>query len=349
MASSNTGTRVGRLGWVALGVLIAVFPTGNTPTPIAASSIAVGSTFVPITPQRILDTRSGLGLVGDFDSKSPRNLNVTGEVATGNGNMIVVPQGATGVTLNVTVIGATADGYLSVRPAGSTGNRSTSNLNFVANSVTPNAVTVALPSTGAVEVYFDAYGATGPTADVLIDVMGYFEQSSSGSQGPAGPTGATGPPGSQGPQGPQGQTGQTGPRGPSDGYWFYEYNAVSISSTTTTIKSMSLPSGKYIVTASVPVTMRLQYGSSNSLIQANCILQSPNVPGSAQFSFPQSSPAPYVNYSQEKSLIAGFSSNSTFTVDLECNYYSDQSRPVTAWVSNFGITAVKVETLTSIP
>ncbi|MFM8528487.1 MAG: hypothetical protein ACKOD2_02210, partial [Ilumatobacteraceae bacterium] len=148
MAVRSPGNLVGRLGWVALGILIAVFPAGNSPTPIAASGIAVGSTFVPITPQRILDTRSGLGLVGDFDSKSPRNLNVT-------------------------VIGATADGYLSVRPAGSTGNPSTSNLNFVANSVTPNAVTVALPSTGAVEVSFDAYGATGPTADVLIDVMGY--------------------------------------------------------------------------------------------------------------------------------------------------------------------------------
>jgi hypothetical protein len=330
---------------VALGILIAVFPAGNSPTPIAASGIAVGSTFVPITPQRILDTRSGLGLVGDFDSKSPRNLNVTGEVATENGNMIVVPQGATGVTLNVTVIGATADGYLSVRPAGSTSNRSTSNLNFVANSVTPNAVTVALPSTGAVEVYFDAYGATGPTADVLIDVMGYFEQSSSGSQGPAGPTGATGPPGSQGPQG------QTGPRGPSDGYWFNTYNPAFIdqNGSWSTIKSMSFPAGNYLVTANLSVTMQVFFLNYSNFIQVNCQMTSPNVPGASQFSYVESSPASGIEYIAGNSLVAGFSSNSTFTVNINCQTAASPTTSVFAWLNNYNVTAVKVETLTSIP
>ena len=349
MASSNTGTRVGRLGWVAVGILIAVFPAGNSPTPIAASGIAVGSTFVPITPQRILDTRSGLGLVGDFDSKSPRNLNVTGEVATENGNMIVVPQGATGVTLNVTVIGATADGYLSVRPAGSTGNPSTSNLNFVANSVTPNAVTVALPSTGAVEVYFDAYGATGPTADVLIDVMGYFEQSSSGSQGPAGPTGATGPPGSQG---PPGQTGQTGPRGPSDGYWFNTYNPAALidqNGAWSTIKSMNFPAGNYLVTANLSVTMQDLSSGAIFSMQVNCLMNSPNVPGASQFSYVESNPTSGTSYVQQNSLVAGFSSISPFTVDIKCQTVASPTTSVFAWLNNYNVAAVKVETLTSIP
>ena len=317
--------------------------------PISASGIAVGSTFVPIAPQRILDTRSGLGLVGDFDSKSPRNLNVTGEVATENGNMIVVPQGSTGVTLNVTVVGATADGYLSVRPAGSSGKPSTSNLNFVANSVTPNAVTVALPSSGAVEVYFDAYGATGPTADVLVDVMGYFEQSASGAQGPAGPAGPAGATGATGPAGATGSAGATGPRGPSDGYWFYDYNLATINSTNTPIKSMTLPAGNYIVTATVPVEMQLLFGQANLYIQVNCRLESPNVPGASQFSFPRSNPYPFERYQQEKTLMVGFGSNNQFTVELKCDYDSDQNRPVSAYASNYGITAIKVETLTAIP
>lgn len=348
MTASFPRARVGRLGWIALGALIAIVPAWSTPSPIAASGIAAGSTFVPITPQRILDTRVGLGLAGAFNSKSPRNLNITGQVATENGNMTVVPQGATGVTLNVTVIGATADGYLSVRPAGSSGKPSTSNLNFVAGSLTPNAVTVALPSSGAVEVYFDAYGVTGPTADVLVDVMGYFEQSAGGAQGPAGPQGATGA------TGPPGATGATGPRGPSDGYWFYDYNAVSINGTTalgtwTTIKSMTLPAGSYIVTATLPVKMELSYGTPNSLIQVNCLLNSPNIPGAAQFSFPQLNPISYTTYSQENSLMVGFSSAYQFTVEVSCQIYSALNRPVSAYVSNYGITAIKVETLTAIP
>lgn len=299
----------------------------GTPTPLAATGVPAGSVFVPVSPQRILDTRSDLGLVGPFASNVPRIVTVSGVVPTANGSMVVVPQGSTGVTLNVTVVGPSADGFLSVRPAGSAGAPSTSNLNFVAKSTTPNAVTVALPANGAVEVYFDAYGKTGPTTDVLIDVMGYFEQSAGGAQGATGPA---------------------GPRGPSDGYWFYDYNLASISSITTTIKSMTLPAGNYIVTANVPVEMQLLWGQSNLYIQVNCRLESPNVPGASQFSFPRSNPVPWERYQQEKTLVVGFSSSNQFTVELKCNYDSEQNRPVSAYASNYGITAIKVENLTAI-
>lgn len=348
LRSSIATPRSKRLRWVALGVLVALIPGGNTPSPIAASGIAVGSTFTPISPQRILDTRSGLGLVGDFESKSPRNLNVTGQVVTENGNMIVVPTGSTGVTLNVTVVNPTADGYLSVRPAGSSGIPSTSNLNFVAGSVTPNSVTVALPSSGAVEVYFDAYGATGPTADVLIDVMGYFEQSAGGAQGPVGPAGPAGATGSQGPIGPAGTTGATGPRGPSNGYWFHEYNALIISASGTLVKSFTLPAGNYIVSATIPVQMELDYGVSNAYIQVDCVLNSPNGPGASLFSAVTANPAPYTEYWQTKTLVTGFSSFSDFTVQVNCDYLSYLDRPVNAYVNSYNITAIKVETLTPL-
>jgi hypothetical protein len=192
---------------------------------------------------------------------------------------------------------------------------------------------------GAVEVFFDAYGKTGPTTDVLIDVMGYFEQSAGGAQGPAGPAG---------PAGPRGVTGDTGPRGPSDAYWFYQYNPTQLNATWTTVKTMNLPAGNYIVTATLPVSMTLQDATPNYLIQVNCLLQSPNVPGASLFSFPQTYPESYKTYLQEKTLTAGFRSMSQFSVEVVCGYLSDQDRPVAAYVSEFGITAIRVETLTEM-
>lgn len=309
----------------------------GAPAPLAATGVPSGSVFVPISPQRILDTRSDLGLVGPFSSNVPRVVTVSGSVSTAKGTMVVVPQGSTGVTLNVTVVGPSADGFLSVRPAGSAGAPSTSNLNFVAQSTTPNAVTVALPANGAVEVFFDAYGKTGPTTDVLIDVMGYFEQSAGGAQGPAGPTGPTGP------------AGPTGPRGPSNGYWFNTYNLAFMdqSGSWTTIKSMNFPAGNYLVTANLSVTMQLPSGS-RSFIQVNCLMNSPNVPGASQFGFVQSSPYPGTSYVQHNSLVVGFASNNTFTVDIKCQTAADVPTTVYGWVNNYDITAVKVETLTEM-
>lgn len=308
---------------------------GGTPSPLEATGVPAGSVFVPISPQRILDTRSNLGLAGPFASNVPRVVTVSGSVSTATGTMVVVPQGSTGVTLNVTVVGPSADGFLSVRPAGSAGAPSTSNLNFVAKSTTPNAVTVALPADGAVEVIFDAYGKTGPTTDVLIDVMGYFEQSAGGAQGPTGPAGPTG---------------ATGPRGPSNGYWFNTYSPVFIdqNGAWSTIKSMTFPAGNYLVTANLSVTMQALFSSYRSFIQVNCQMNSPNVPGASQFSYVESSPASGIEYDAGNSLVAGFSSNSTLTVDIKCQTAADVPTTVYGWVNNYDITAVKVETLTEM-
>ncbi len=51
-------------------------------------------------------------------------------------------------------------------------------MNFEAGDIVANAVTVRLPTTGAqagrIEITYDAYGVAGATADVLIDVVGYY-------------------------------------------------------------------------------------------------------------------------------------------------------------------------------
>jgi len=85
-------------------------------------------------------------------------------------------------------------------------------------------------------------GATGPA----------------GATGPQGPKGDTGAPGPAGPQGPKGNTGATGPAGPSDVYYYREYYNTDITTPLNqidyvTVNYVSLPPGKYLVTAKADV------------------------------------------------------------------------------------------------
>ena len=191
-----------RSRWSAIGAALAV-TLGAGGFGFAGASAEVESSFVSVTPARILDTRTGSGLVGPLVSPSPRVLQVTGSIARQNGSLaVVVPSGASAVVLNVTVVGADASGFLSVRPDGTPGVPETSNLNFIAAATISNAVTVALPSSGKIELTYDAYGAVGPTTNVLVDVTGYYTPTSGvGGTGPAGPAGPAGPQGVAGPSG----------------------------------------------------------------------------------------------------------------------------------------------------
>lgn len=170
-----------RARWAAVGAALCVSVGAGGAVQFAAGAEPDDlSGFVSITPARILDTRDpvDVGLAGPFVSAVSQDLDVTGTVSTTAGQAVVVPDGATGVVLNVTVLNATADGFLSVRPADAPGPITTSNLNVRRGDTLPNAVTVALPTTGGaddgrIELTFDAYGIGGPTADVLVDVVGY--------------------------------------------------------------------------------------------------------------------------------------------------------------------------------
>ena len=83
---------------------------------------------------------------------------------------------------------------------------------------TPNQVTVGLSAGGAINVW--NYGGD---VDVIIDIVGYYQPSTSASAGAHGPKGDDGATGAQGPagstgadgaQGPKGEAGATGARGP---------------------------------------------------------------------------------------------------------------------------------------
>jgi hypothetical protein len=121
-----------------------------------------GSTFVPVAPLRILDTRSTGGPVAAGTS---RTLDV---VAASGG---AVPSTATGIIANVTITGPTANSYLTAYPSG-TPLPNASNLNFVTSQTVPNLVSVKLGSGGQVGQvsFFNAAGSV----QVIVDLQGYF-------------------------------------------------------------------------------------------------------------------------------------------------------------------------------
>ncbi|MGA1346236.1 MAG: fibronectin type III domain-containing protein [Ilumatobacteraceae bacterium] len=143
-----------------------------TTAPVAAGAGsgagAGGATFVPLTPARVLDTRSGVGAdagrVGALDgSGTALTLQVTGRGG-------VPTTGVAAVALNVTVVDGLANdfgGYVTVYPC-DVAKPDASNLNFVSGKTVPNSVIAPVSADGTVCLY--VYG----TAHLLVDVSGYF-------------------------------------------------------------------------------------------------------------------------------------------------------------------------------
>ena len=165
----------------------------------------------------MLDTRYNIGVTGKIVAGTPKKFQVTGTITTWteanqqSTSRVVVPAGATAVLLNVTAVSPTGAGYLSIRPGDATGVPATAGLNFDPGDVVANAITVAVPTTGANAGKIDLYygtPVTGATMDVVIDVVGYTTNTGlldlvnrvtaletegvAGPAGPAGPAGAAG-------------------------------------------------------------------------------------------------------------------------------------------------------------
>jgi hypothetical protein len=178
--SLSVSTHALRIRWAAIGAAIAVSLGGGvTLFAQAGTAPASSSTFVAVSPVRVLDTRDAVVLwAGPFVTGVPHDVKVTGAIPTSSGTQTVMPAGSTGVVLNVTVLNSTADGFVSVRPADAVDAPKTSNINFEARKTVANSITVNLPTSGAdagtFEVWFDSMGVAGATADILVDITGYY-------------------------------------------------------------------------------------------------------------------------------------------------------------------------------
>ncbi|MGW4162181.1 hypothetical protein [Streptomyces sp. NPDC004788] len=133
-----------------------------------SSLTTLPGTFSPVTPTRLLDTRSGLGAP---KAKIGPNGTVLLKVA---GTAGVPTEGLTSVVLNVTATNATADSFVSVYPSG-TLRTSSSSLNFKAGKTAANLVTVPV-----IDGYVQLYNKNG-SVDLLADIAGYYAEGTSGS------------------------------------------------------------------------------------------------------------------------------------------------------------------------
>ncbi len=139
-------------------------------TAISVTVKPVSSTYYPLTPVRLLDSRVSNGLGGAFSSHAARTFQVTGR-----GN---VPAGAIAVTGNLTVTGQSSGGYLYVGPV-AMNDPTSSTLNFPVGDDRANGVTVALGAGGTLSVTFVA-SAGAASAHVIFDVTGYFMPNTNG-------------------------------------------------------------------------------------------------------------------------------------------------------------------------
>jgi hypothetical protein len=144
-------------------------PTGlGTPNGIRAFS-PNASTFNPIAPVRLLDTRNGNGSSGKIAANTPRTFQI--------GGRDVIPADATAVTGNLTVTGETNSWavYLGPDPVAYP---ASSTINFKKGDVTANGVTVALSATGSLSATYMA--SSGNKTDLVFDVTGYFMANTAG-------------------------------------------------------------------------------------------------------------------------------------------------------------------------
>jgi hypothetical protein len=137
-------------------------------TPAAGYIYSGLGSFVPVTPFRIMDTRSGrcgIHSCGALGAGQTLALQITG---------YSVPANATAVVLNVLAVNGSSSSLLTVWPSG-TGRPLASNLNFSAHENIANLVTVALGQNGTSDSQREVnlYNALG-TVNVVADVEGYF-------------------------------------------------------------------------------------------------------------------------------------------------------------------------------
>jgi Beta-lactamase enzyme family len=123
--------------------------------PIDGQPVAAGR-FRPITPARVIDTRSTASRLNAGASRSIKVAGVGG-----------IPMGVSAVAVSVTITEATADGYWTVWGSDSS-KPQTSNVNVHRNDTIANTSIVTPGADGNIEIYTQSGG------HVVVDVVGWY-------------------------------------------------------------------------------------------------------------------------------------------------------------------------------
>lgn len=169
--SQVTTPRFNRSRWAAFGaaVAVAVGAGGGFGLANAVQDSGERSTYTPISPCRLSDTRSN-------NQIGPRNTPIGADevytvAARGTEGKCLaadLPDDATALVLNVTALGASSQSFLTFWPDGERPEAASLNPSVGAPPI-PNAVTTALASDGSFKIYNER-----GTVNVVIDVAGFY-------------------------------------------------------------------------------------------------------------------------------------------------------------------------------
>ncbi len=162
-------------------------PVGPIPA-VHAAGLGAGGEYHPLAPARIFDTRApGINSpVGAIATTSTGGL-VDVQIL-GLGGIPANPSDVLAVAISITVTNPTKEGYLTVYPSGAAAGIS-SVLNYAANQTVPNLSVQTVGANGKLTLKIVTPQAG--SANVLIDVFGWFSTSSYATSGarlvPVGP------------------------------------------------------------------------------------------------------------------------------------------------------------------
>ncbi len=140
---------------------------------------SAGANYQPLAPYRLADTRNGTGTP---KRKLAPHTSIALQVAGADKGKLP-SSGISAVALNVTVADATSSGVITAYPDG-VSTPVASNLNFVAGKTIANAVVTPVGSDGKIRIYLSGT----QSADVIVDVSGYYSASAKGAYLPTDPT-----------------------------------------------------------------------------------------------------------------------------------------------------------------
>jgi parallel beta-helix repeat protein len=150
--------------------------TDGTRAVTTSTFTTAGSTYTPVGPTRILDTRKGAGAA---KAKVARTSGIPVTIA----GVDSVPAGVTAVAVHITVTDTTGVGWIAAEADGA-GVPGTSSLNYGKGQTISNTVIVPVAANGKIELYNG--GAT--PVDLLADVSGYFAATAPDAYVPITPT-----------------------------------------------------------------------------------------------------------------------------------------------------------------
>ena len=140
---------------IGLALSVVTFTPAAAVAAPAAAAAATGSGFTPITPKRVLDTRTGAGPVGAGQT-------VTVDLST------AVPATATAVIINITATAPTSSTFVTAYASG-TARPVASNLNLAAGETRANLATVAIGADRKIVLY-NKNGST----QLIADLTGHY-------------------------------------------------------------------------------------------------------------------------------------------------------------------------------